>query len=337
MPCPEPWVRPMRRRDFISLVGGVVAWPLAGQAQQGTQVRHVGVLIDGVETDVEVAARRAAFQNALKGLGWNPDTNLRIDVRFGVGDDSLRDRAKELVGLTPDVILAMAPPSVIALRKITRSVPIIFAAVTDPVGLGIVQILSHPGGNATGFLSAEFGFGAKLLEMLREISPEFRKVIVFADLDNRSGAPQFAAIQAVAPAAGVEVSLLGVDDSALIERRISDLARTGNGGLIALRLTEVILHRELIIKLAAQHHVPAVYPLRIFATDGGLISYGPDVVDQFRQAASYVDRVLKGEMPADLPVQAPTKYNLVINLKTAKALGLSVRQSLLARADEVIE
>jgi putative tryptophan/tyrosine transport system substrate-binding protein len=327
----------MRRRDFISLVGGVVAWPLAGQAQQGTQVRHVGVLIDGVETDVEVAARLAAFQNALKGLGWNPDTNLRIDVRFGVGDDSLRDRAKELVGLTPDVILAMAPPSVIALRKITRSVPIIFAAVTDPVGLGIVQILSHPGGNATGFLSAEFGFGAKLLEMLREISPEFRKVIVFADLDNRSGAPQFAAIQAVAPAAGVEVSLLGVDDSALIERRISDLARTGNGGLIALRLTEVILHRELIIKLAAQHHVPAVYPLRIFATDGGLISYGPDVVDQFRQAASYVDRVLKGEMPADLPVQAPTKYNLVINLKTAKALGLSVRQSLLARADEVIE
>ena len=274
----------MRRREFITLVGGAAISPLAARAQQGP--RHVGVLVDGVETDAEMAARLATFQNALKGLGWTPGTNLRIDVRFGVGDDSLREKAKELVGLTPDIVLAMAPPSVIALRKVTRSIPIVFAAVTDPVGLGIVQSLSHPGGNATGFLSAEFGFGGKLLEVLKEISPALRKVIVFADLDNRSGAPQFAAIQAVAPAVGVEVSLLGVDDRALIERRVGDLARSGNGGLIALRLTEVILHRELIIKLAAQHRVPAVYPLRIFAADGGLISYGPDVVDQFRQAAS---------------------------------------------------
>ena len=327
----------MRRRDFITLVGGVVAWPLAAQAQQGPQVRRVGVLVGGVETDVEMAARLAAFREALQGLGWSSGTNLQFDIRFGVGNDSLREKAIELIGLKPDVVLAITAVSVIALRKVTRSVPIVFAAVTDPVGLGIVQSLSHPGGNVTGFLSAEFGFGGKLLEVLKEISPDIRKVIVLANLDNQSGSPQFAAIQAVAPAVGVEVSLLGVDDNDLIARRISDLARTGNGGLIALRLTEVILHRELIIKLAAQHRVPAVYPLRIFATDGGLISYGPDVVDQSRQAASYVDRILKGEKPADLPVQAPTRYNLVINLKTAKALGLSIPPSLLARADEVIE
>jgi len=327
----------MRRRDFITRVGGVVAWPLAAQAQQGPQVRRVGVLVGGVETDVEMAARLAAFREALQGLGWSSGTNLQFDIRFGVGNDSLREKAIELIGLKPDVVLAITAVSVIALRKVTRSVPIVFAAVTDPVGLGIVQSLSHPGGNVTGFLSAEFGFGGKLLEVLKEISPDIRKVIVLANLDNQSGSPQFAAIQAVAPAVGVEVSLLGVDDNDLIARRISDLARTGNGGLIALRLTEVILHRELIIKLAAQHRVPAVYPLRIFATDGGLISYGPDVVDQSRQAASYVDRILKGEMPADLPVQAPTKYNLVINLKTAKALGRSIPPSLLARADEVIE
>jgi putative ABC transport system substrate-binding protein len=200
-----------------------------------------------------------------------------------------------------------------------------------------VQSLAHPGGNATGFLSAEFGFGAKLLELLKEISPGIRKVIVLADLDNRSGAPQFAALQAVAPAVGVEVILLGVSDGGSIDRGVSDFARSGNGGLIALRLTEVILHRKLIIKLAAQHRLPAVYPLHVFAADGGLISYGPDLVDQFRQAGSYVDRILKGEKPGDLPVQAPTKYSLVINLKTAKALGIAMPPSVLGRADEVIE
>ena len=328
----------MRRREFVTLIGGAfVAWPLAAQAQQGPQVRRVGVLVGGVETDVEMAARLAAFREALQGLGWSSGTNLQFDIRFGVGNDSLREKATELIGLKPDVVLAITAVSVIALRKVTRSVPIVFAAVTDPVGLGIVQSLSHPGGNVTGFLSAEFGFGGKLLEVLKEISPDIRKVIVLANLDNQSGSPQFAAIQAVAPAVGVEVSLLGVDDNDLIARRISDLARTGNDGLIALRLTEVILHRELIIRLAAENRLPAIYPLRIFAADGGLISYGPDVVDQSRQAASYVDRILKGEKPADLPVQAPTRYNLVINLKTAKALGLSIPPSLLARADEVIE
>ena len=326
----------MRRRDFIrAIAGSAVVWPLAAHAQQGERVRLVGVLVDGAETDAEIAARLAAFQDALKELGWSPGMNCRVSVRFGVGDDNLLEKeAKELIGLTPEVVLAMAPASVIALRKVTRSIPIVFAAVTDPVGLGIVQSLARSGGNATGFLSAEFGFGAKLLELLKEISPGLRKVIVLADLDNRSGAPQFAAIQAVAPAVGVEVSLLDVSS---IERGISDLARSGNGGLIALRLIEVILRRKSIIKLAAQHRLPAVYPLQIFVADGGLISYGPDVVDQFRQAASYVGRILKGEKPADLPVQAPTKYNLAINLKTAKALGLTVPPSLLARADEVIE
>jgi putative ABC transport system substrate-binding protein len=328
----------MKRREFIAFLGGAAAaWPLAAHAQGPTQARHIGLLIDGVENDPETQARVEALQNALQRLGWRRGTNLQIDVRFGVGDDILREKAKELAVLKPDIFVAVAPPSVIALLNVTRSIPIVFAAVTDPVGMGIVQSLSHPGGNATGFLSAEFGFGAKLLEVLKEISPNVRKVVVFGDLDNRSGSPQLAAIQTMAPTVGVEVSFLGFNDSGLIERRMSDLARSKDGGLIALRLAEVIIHRELIIGLAAKHRLPAVYPLRIFATDGGLVSYGAEAVDQSREAASYVDRILKGEKPADLPVQAPTKYNLVINLKTAKALGLPVPQSLLARANEVIE
>jgi putative ABC transport system substrate-binding protein len=328
----------MRRRDFITILGIAAAiWTHAAHAQQDLRARRIGVLVGGVETDPEMTARLTAFQKALQGLGWSPGTNLHVDVRFGVGDDNLRERANELIGLRPDVVLAISAGSVVALRKVTRSVPIVFAAVTDPVASGFVQSLSHPGGNATGFLSAEFGFGGKLLGLLKEISPGIRKVIVLANLENQSGTPQFAAIQAVAPTLGVEVSLLGVDDSDLIARGISDLARSGGGGLIALRLTEVILNRELIIRLAAQNRLPAVYPLRIFAADGGLTSYGPDIVDQSRRAASYVDRILKGEKPGDLPVQAPTKYELVINLKTAKALGLTIPPAMLARADEVIE
>jgi putative ABC transport system substrate-binding protein len=328
----------MRRREFITLLGGAAAaWPLAVRAQQGSQLRRVGVLGYRGETDAEMAARVAAFQKALQELGWSASRNLRVDVRFGTRDDDLREKAKELVALAPDVILAIAPPSAIALLKVTRSVPIVFVAVTDPVGLGIVQSLARPGGNATGFLTAEFAFGAKLLELLKEISPGLRKVIVLTGLDNQSSAPQFATIQAVAPALGVEVSPLDVKEDGSIQRGISDLARSGNGGLIALRLSEVILQRKLIIKLAAQYRLPAVYPLHVFVADGGLISYGSDLIDQFRRAAAYVDRILNGEKPADLPVQAPTKYELVVNLKTAKALGLTVPQSLLARADEVIE
>jgi putative ABC transport system substrate-binding protein len=328
----------MRRREFITLLSGAAAmWPLAARAQQVAGTRRIGMLVNGPETDAEVAARIAAFRKALQDFGWTPGTNLRVDIRSGVDNDDLREKAKELVGLAPDVVLAVATPSVMALLKVTRTVPIVFAAVTDPVGLGIVQNLSRPGGNVTGFLSAEFGFGAKLLELLKEIAPGIRRVIVLTGLDNPSAAPQFAAIQAVAPSMGIELKLLGFSDNGSIERGISEFAHAGNGGLIALRLQEVITHRKLIIKLAAQLRLPAVYPLQIFAKDGGLISYGPDVVDGFRQAASYVDRILKGEKPADLPVQAPTKYELVINLKTAKALGLTIPPAVLGRADAVIE
>jgi putative ABC transport system substrate-binding protein len=282
-------------------------------------------------------ARVAAFKKVMQDLGWVVGTNLRLDIRYGVNDDELREKAKELVALNPDVIMGMAPPSVIALLRVTRTIPIVFAAVTDPVGMGIVQNLARPGGNATGFLTAEFGFGAKLLELLKEAAPGIRKVVIITDLENRSAAPQFAAIQAVAPSIGVDVTLLGMNDRVSFERQIGDLARSGNGGLIALRLSDVITNRALIIKLATQHRLPAVYPLRVFAADGGLVSYGPDTVGQFGQAASYVDRVLKGEKPTDLPVQAPTKYQLVINLKAAKTIGRTVPPSLLSRADEVIE
>jgi len=328
----------MRRREFISLLGGAVAaWPLAARAQQSQATRRIGVLLNGLTTDEEIVARLVAFRKALQDLGWTPDANLQIDIRYGTDNDELGEKAKELVRLAPDIILAMAPPSVMAVRKVSRNIPIVFAGVTDPVGLGIVQNLARPGGNATGFLSAEFGFGAKWLELLKEVTPGIRRVIVLTELDNPSAAPQFAAIQTVAPSVGVELTLLGSNDNGTIERGIGDFARSGNDGLIALRLSQVITHRKVIIKLAAQHRLPAVYPLHIFATDGGLISYGPDVVDEFRKAAAYVDRILKGEKPADLPVQAPTKFELVINLKTAKALGLTVPPSLLARADEVIE
>ena len=326
----------MRRRDFITLLGGTAAaWPLAAAGQQ--RERRVGVLMNGQESDSEIVARIAAFKKEMQRLGWALGADLRVDVRYGVDNGNLQEKAKELVGLAPEVILANAPPSVMALLTVNRTVPIVFAAVTDPVGLGIVQTLARPGGNITGFLTSEFGFGAKWLELLKEIAPGIRKVLVLTELNNPTAAAQFAAIQTVAPAVGVELSLLGTNDNGLIERGIGDFAQSGNGGLIALRLSEVITHRATIIKLAALHRLPAVYPLPVFATDGGLISYGPDAVDQFRKAASYVDRILKGEKPADLPVQAPTKYELVINLKTAKALGLNVPPILLARATEVIE
>jgi ABC-type uncharacterized transport system substrate-binding protein len=328
----------MRRRDFIKAAASLPAlWPLASRAQQGQQKRRVGALMIGLETDSEWVSRLAALRKALQDLGWTPGANLQMDVRFGADNDDLRKMAQELIGLSPDVVFASTPPGVIAVRKASRTVPIVFAAVTDPVGMGLVQSLAHPGGNATGFLSAEFGFSAKWLELLKEIAPGVRKVGVLTDQNNPGAAPQFAAIQTVAPSLGVELNLLGTADDGATQRGIGDFARSGNGGLIALRLAEVITHRELIIKMAALHRLPAVYPLHAFAADGGLVSYGPDVVDQFRQAASYVDRILKGEKPADLPVQAPTKYELVINLKTAKAMGLAVPQALLARADEVIE
>jgi putative ABC transport system substrate-binding protein len=328
----------MRRREVITLLGGVAtAWPFVARAQRSERVRRVGALIYGQGTDREIAARLAAFRKTLQDLGWTPDANLLVDVRFGVNSDDLREKAKELIGLAPDVVLATPTPSVIELLKVTRTIPIVFAAVTDPAGFGIVQSLARPGGNATGFLSAEFGFGTKWLELLKEIAPGVRKVGILSALANPSATPQFAAIQGMAPSVGVELRVLPTEDDNLIERGISDFARSGGGGLIALRLIEVITHRQLIIKLAAQHLLPAIYPLHVFAVDGGLISYGPDLVDEFRRAAGYVDRILKGEKPADLPVQAPTKLELVINLKTAKTLGLTMPPAVLGRADEVIE
>jgi len=327
----------MRRREFIALLScAATAWPFAARAQQDQQTRRVGMLVNGPETDAMMMARVAAFRKGLNELGWT-SANSRIDIRYGVNDDELREKAKELVELAPDVVMAMAPPSVRALRKVSRTIPIVFAAATDPVGLGIVQDLAHPGGNTTGFLTAEFGFGAKWLELLKEISPSIQRVLVVTDPDNQSSAAQFAAIQSLSPSMGVNVRLVGLHDNALVERAIAELAHSGNGGIIALRLSEVISQRKLIINLATRYRLPAIYPLRIFADDGGLIAYGPDTVDQFRLAASYVDRIVKGEKPGDLPVQAPTKFELVVNLKAAKAIGLTVPPSLLARTDEVIE
>jgi putative tryptophan/tyrosine transport system substrate-binding protein len=329
----------VRRREFIALLAGAVgAWPVTARSQQSRQPRIVGVLADGLQTDAEIEVRLAALRKALQDLGWNPGTNLRVETRYGIDDDVLLQGARELVGLAPDVVLAVAPPAVMAMLKVTRTIPIVFAAVTDPVGLGFVQNLAHPGGNATGFFTSDFGFGAKWLELLKEIAPNVRRVAVITDSDNRGAAPQFAAIQAAAPSVGME-ELIPIDlrDKGSIEQEISDFTRSGNGGLIALRVSKVFAERKSIIALAASHRLPAVYPLPIFAADGGLVAYGPNVVDQFRQAAPYVDRILKGEKPADLPAQAPTKYELAINLKTAKALDLAVPPLLLATADEVIE
>ena len=328
----------MRRRDFIKVIAGsAAAWPLRARAQQSEQMRRIGVLMFGVQNDPEQMARLAAFRKALQQFGWTAHTNVVVDVRFGIDHDDLREKAKELVNLAPDVVLATPTPSVIELLKVTRTIPIVFAAATDPVGFGIVQSLAHPGGNATGFLSAEFGFGTKWLELLKEVAPGVRKVGILTSPNNPSAAPQFAAIQGMAPSVRVELRPLTANDDGVIEQGITEFARSGGGGLIALRLVEVISHRRLIIKLAAQHRLPAIYPLHIFASDGGLISYGPDLIDELRRAAGYVNRILKGEKPADLPVQAPDKFEFVINLQTARALGITVPPTLLARADEVIE
>jgi putative ABC transport system substrate-binding protein len=330
----------VKRREFMTLLGGIAAtWPLAARAQQPGQMRRIGVLMNLAADDPESQARIGAFLQGLQELGWALGRNLRIDYRWGAASDAERIRrlAAELIALVPDVILANAPPSVIALQRTSRSVPIVFAAVTDPVGMGIVQSLARPGGNATGFTSAEFGMSAKWLELLKEVAPGVKRAAVLRNPTNPGSMPQFAAIQTVAPMFGVDLSLIDLADAGEIERGIDALARSPNGGLIVTRTSEAIIYRDLIIALAARHRLPAVYPLRFFVSDGGLISYGPDIVDQFRRAAGYVDRILKGEKPADLPVQAPTKYELVINLKTAKALGLEVPATLLARADEVIE
>jgi putative tryptophan/tyrosine transport system substrate-binding protein len=328
----------MKRRAFITLLGGASAWPLAALAQQSAGTRRIGVLMNLAADDPEGQARLAAFLQGLQEAGWAVGRNVRIDIRWAASDpERNRKLAEELVALAPDAIFASTGQVVMPLRQVTRTVPIVFAALTDPVAIGLVESLARPGGNATGFISGEFGMGAKWLELLKDIAPDVSRVAVLYSADNPSGVPQFTTIQAVAPSFRVELIGIGLHDAGEIERAIATFARLPNGGLVVTRIAEAIIHRDLIIKRAARHRLPAVYPLRLFVTSGGLISYGPDIVDQHRRAATYVDRILRGEKPADLPVQAPTKYELVINLKTAKALGLTVPDSLLARADEVIE
>jgi ABC-type uncharacterized transport system substrate-binding protein len=329
----------MNRRKVITLLGGAtVGWPAVARAQQRERMRRIGLLINLAADDPESQTRRAAFQQGLQQLGWTDGRNVRIVARWGAGDaDRIRRYAAELVTSAPDVILAMTSPAVAALQQTTRTVPIVFASVVDPVGGGFVDSLARPGGNTTGFALFEYGLSGKWPELLKQIDPSVTRAAVLRDAVLMTAVGQFAVIQAVAPSLGVELSPVGVRDAGEIERAVTTFARGSNGGLIVTGSPLTAVHRDLIVKLAAQHHLPAVYPFRYFATSGGLISYGPDSIDPYRRAAGYVDRILKGEKPADMPVQAPTKYELVINLKTAKALGLEVPPQLLARADEVIE
>jgi putative tryptophan/tyrosine transport system substrate-binding protein len=328
----------LKRRSFITLLSGAATWPLTARAQQPDRMRRIGVLMNGAADDPEGQARIAAFHEGLQELGWTRGRNARIDARWGAVDaDSSRRYAAELVGLAPDVILASASAAVGALRQTTRTVPIVFVLIVDPVGAGFVETLAHPGGNITGFMNFEYTLSGKWLELLKEIAPGVTRAAVLRDSAVGSGAGQYAIIQAVAPSLRVELRPIEVRDPSEIERAIVTFAQTPNGGLIIAASPAAQVHRDLIITIAAHHQLPAVYPLPYFARSGGLIAYGPDTVSPYRRAAGYVDRILKGEKPADLPVQAPTKYELVLNMKTAKALGMEIPPTLLARADEVIE
>src|SRR5262245_6685506 len=329
----------MRRRDLITLLGGAAAvWPLATGAQHTDRAKRVGVLMNVSEGDPEHQARLMAFVQGLQEQGWAVGRNVRIDVRWAAGERRLADRyAAELVALAPDVILGAVTSSVRALMEITRTTPIVFAAATDPVGGGLVESLARPSGNVTGFSIQDFGMRAKSLEFLKELSPRIARVAVLRDPTTTGGVAQFAAVQTAAPTLGVELIPIDVRDGGAIDRAVVEFAHQTNGGLIVTAAAGADLHRKLIIDLAARHGLPAIYPFRYHVAEGGLISYGTDQIGQYRRAAGYVDRILRGEKPADLPVQMPTKYELVINLKTAKALGLDVPPTLLARADEVIE
>ncbi len=329
----------MKRREFIALLGGTAAvWPLAARAQQPQQMRRIGVLMNVAADDPEAPARVGVLSQGLAELGWTIGRNVRIDYRWYAGNaDAARKYAAELLALAPDVVVASGTLGVTAIQQGTRPVPIVFTLVADPVGAGIVNSLARPDGNATGFMLYEYSLSGKWLELLKQIAPRVTRAAVIREQANAAGIAQFSAIQALAPSLGVQVSPVNVRNVNEIESGIATFARTANGGLIVTGSATSTIYRDLILKLAAQYKLPAIYANRPAAVDGGLISYGPDRVDEYRRAASYVDRILKGEKPADLPVQAPTKYELVINLKTAKALGLTVPDKLLARADEVIE
>jgi putative tryptophan/tyrosine transport system substrate-binding protein len=328
----------VNRREFSTLIGGAVAWPLATRAQQADRVRRIGVLMTLAADDPESKARIAPFVQGLRELGWADGHNVRIEFRWSAGSDAdTRKYAAELAALAPDVILGNGSAAAGPLLQATRTVPIVFASVPDPVGAGFVDSLSRPGGNATGFTAFEYGLSGKWLELLKQIAPHVTRAAVLRDPALTSGTGQFGAIQSIAPSVGVEVTPVNLRDAGEIERAVTAFARFGSGGLIVTGSALSMVHRDLVVTLAARHKLPAVYWDRTPVAGGGLISYGADLRDQFRRAAAYVDRILKGEKPADLPVQAPTKYELVINLKTAKALGLDVPPMLLARADEVIE
>ncbi len=325
------------RRQFLSGLGGAAAWPNLARGQQSEKMRRVGVAIPLASDDPEAQARLTAFRRTLQDLGWSVGRNIQIDYRWGAGDPGLnRKNAAELVALGPDVILATGSPTLEPLLQVTRTVPIVFVQVSDPVGAGLVDSLARPGGNATGFTTMEYAGSGKWLELLKEILPNVKRVAVLRDA-TPTGIGQFGAIQALVPSFGVELRPVGVSDVAEIERNIGAFASDPNGGMIVTESGPSIVHRKEIVELAARYHLPAVYPQKLFVTGGGLISYGHDTIEPYRRAAAYVDRILKGEKPADLPVQAPTKYELSINLKTAKTFGLSVPASLIARADQVIE
>ena len=328
----------MKRREFILALGGAAAWPLAARAQQGEQVRRIGVLMNVAADDPEAPARVGAFSQGLAELGWTIGRNVRINTRWATANAAeVRRHAAELVALAPDVILASGTSAVGPLLQATRTVPIVFPNIGDPVGGGFVDSLARPGGNATGFMSYEYTLSGKSLELLKEIAPGVTRAAVIRNAAVSIGPAQFGVIQAVAPSLRVEVNPVNTRDAGEIERAIAAFAGSPNGGLIVTASASAIAHRDLIVTLAARHKLPAVYHRRVYLTNGGLMSYGPDFTDQFRRAAGYVDRILKGEKPADLPVQAPTKYELVVNLKTAKAIGLTLPPGILANADEVIE
>jgi putative ABC transport system substrate-binding protein len=329
----------MKRREFITLLGGAIAaWPLAALAQQRERMRRIVVLLPATADDAEYQAWVGAFLQELAKLGWSIGHNVRIDIRWATDNsDAVRRHAAELAALAPDVVLAPGASTLGPLLQVNRTVPIVFAIVADPVGAGFIDSLARPGGNATGFTSFEYAISGKWLELLKQIGPDVTRIAILRDPATPSGTGQFGVIQAMAPSLKVEVSPVNLRNAAEIESAVTAFARSSNGGLIITASGLATVHRDLIVKLAAQHRLPAIYFDRLFVAAGGLISYGPDNNDQFRRAAGYVDRILKGEKPADLPVQAPTKYELVVNLKTARTLGLDVPPTLLARADEVIE
>jgi putative ABC transport system substrate-binding protein len=329
----------MRRRDFIMFLGGAAAsWPLAARAQQGSRKRRIGVLINLAQSDPAALSFVTAFAQGLQEFGWADGRNVQIEWRWGEGDAVLQQKsAAELIALAPDVILASGDGAAAPLQQATRTLPIVFANVGDPIAIGLAESLARPGGNATGFMNFEYGLSAKWLELLKEIGPRLTRVGILRNPTNAGNAGQLGAIQAAAPSLGVELSQIDARDPDTIERQIAAFARAPNGGLVMTAGPQGPMLRELIISLAARYRLPAIYPFRYYATGGGLSAYGPDQVGQFRLAAGYVDRILRGEKPADLPVQAPTGYQLVINMKTAKALGIDIPPAVLVRADEVIE